>query len=220
MSNKTLPKKILEEVYSCPGIVVIGKFEYRGLKGYFGFPILRYRYIIIKHQDSVKEIINIPQILGKDYVVKVCRNIASIESNVVESDIEEFTRLLMYLGGYVVTIKDNALRPLSLFLMNTKMKYKLLKTRTEKNDIPSYELGEALITGLMFQEGSLKYCSYIEKAYGGENYCILPAWHGIYVAVYKDRLDLAKVSDIICGIDYAIDIKPENNPIRHVIKID
>jgi len=197
-------------LYSCPYVLTLGSFRIGDLKGYVLMPVLNYRVNLLGEDEKIRIIANIPDTFGGEVFRQICLDI----SRGLLDNLEPFKQaiaLSMFHGGYnLVIIYKNRAYPLTIDLINTD-KYRFYIKPGSSRDVGKHGLETWMLLGLALRTGEAdllaKAC--VELGSWMEEKCLLPSINGdVVISIHK-----------LVDRNY-IELIPDNNPLRHVVRID
>lgn len=212
-------KWIYQQLFSCPAIIVLGYFHTVHHEGVVLFPILNYRVNILLGRNEKRIINNIPKQLLSSRIERICMNIA--EGNIYSSDfLTNAIIKTMFYGGFNVFINRNSEAvPVVLDLINTSTyKFFLETNNVVIAGFPSTRLESWVIFATALRTGDIELfkeaCIDLRGEITAEK-CSINTPYGRLLVIPKDYFK--KIERVRKNY---IEIVPDNNPIRHVVKIN
>lgn len=212
-------KWIYDWLVSCPAILMLGHYSILHREGIVLFPVLNYRVNILSMKGKIRVVSNIPDQLLPCRISEICMKI--VKGLINSSDFVTSAMIkTMFYGGFNIFINnDNEAVPVVLDLINTSAYRFFLDTKPVKiMGSPSTKLSSWILFGTALRTGNTELfkdaCIELKGTLLKEQ-CIINTPMGKLLVIPKSSNRINEVNQ-----ENYIEIVPDNNPIRHVIKVD
>lgn len=207
------------EVYSLPGVLVIGRYEDMDYQLTACLTIGNFRLVVFRNKGTPRKINMIPYSLGGDIVEEIYDDY--VEKNMkIKSLLNRSILAALFLGGYVIVLTNTyevEPDPLTLFFPSNKLDYFLTVECVHDSLIPRYELDKLVMIGYLLQKGEIeylmKYCSR-EK-----HVCSIESDQCVSFNTWRCR-QLVVCNKGSVPLEKTIKVTIDNNPLRHVVIVD
>lgn len=216
------------EVYSCPGVYIIGYYVHNGVTGYASFPVLEYRAAVVHNSSGYRRWCRVPEVFGGRLVEQLCHEIACrctgkgrVERVIQGNSLADIILLNWFYGGYIVSITaNNRFELLDLEIASPSIRLAVIERRdyVEPTKLEGFEW---IILGYILREGDwsmlTSFCKRNNLVYD-RGYCIINGWRNTSLILYREN-GLEKALETIDHKEiYRINI--DNNGLRHTIRIE
>lgn len=214
-----LEQENVREIYSFPGVLVIGRYEDMDYQLIACLAIGNFRLVVFRNKGTSRKINMIPFSLGGDIIEEIYDDY--VRKNMkIKSLLNRSILATLFLGGYVIALSDAheiEPDPLTLFFPSNKLDYFLTIERVHDSLVPKYELDKLVMIGYLLQKGEIKYL--IRYCSREKRVCGIESDQCVSFNVWRQR-QLVVCNKGNVPLEKTIRITIDNNPLRHIIIID
>ncbi|MEM4663567.1 MAG: hypothetical protein QXP67_01350 [Desulfurococcaceae archaeon] len=198
-----------KELYSCPLVIHLYRFEYKDLKGCTVLPVMNYRVsILVDHDGGIRVVSNIPFESWKKRVEKICMMI--LQGRIHELDrLEKVEAFAMFYGGIgSYAWSENELYTVLLDFVNRAKVCFYIQPRDFAENVQWLDLRDVVLSHLAFREGLINLLKQTCKSMDTEGFlCGFETSHGYLYVTGRPIKEIHGLLRIV----------PDNAPLRHVV---
>lgn len=193
---------------SCPTVLKLGVFDKNHFRGIATLALTLPRVVVLGKDGTTRLINRVPEFLNRTLIEKICLNIATGGS--VKGFVEEAFYRTMFYGGFNIYLTDGSgsLNVVTFELVNTDKLYFYVKETEGFETEGSIE--NWVLFGLGLRTGVYEYIREACRELGG----VVKDGCGIF----SDRFIFIVSDKPLLNQSY-LRVHPDNNPLRHVIKL-
>jgi hypothetical protein len=209
-----------ESLLSCPSILILGYFETNSINGVVMFPVLNYRFNILKTGNEERLLNNIPEQLMPEKISSLCLDIMCGKIDHERFLDKAFIKTMFY-GGYNIFLDiDGDALPLVIdFIDIDNYLFLLRRGSVSIKGFPKTSLDNWVLLGVALRTSNKKLFGKACTSIGGRLYedsgiCELNTPHGLLSIILKNN------REYLWDREKFLRIIPDNNPLRHIINYD